>query len=333
MFLAPIFKALISILLLFQPVHSVPVQEKDYLYLGPEKILELPSLAEVPCKQGFWTTGTYPHKYISATAAVVPYGGADTLMICGLTWDLRGCYVWRQGGWELSDTLFNGSYAASSKLADGRWLVTGGKGRNGTEIDAILSSARAYSEVEGWRAFPSLPAPRNMHCQVTVGSAVYVIGGSDSWYGEPSTSVFILSEDQVWAQGESLSEDQVWAQGESLPSPVAGHSCSVVGSKIYVIGGYRLQEVTSSVYILDTSTPGGSWVSGPELPLPRSRSQAFVYDNTLYLLGGSSIETVTDVWKLSPEAKTWTVVPGSNVTDTRAIFPAPFIGNVSMHCY
>jgi len=321
MLLAPIFKALISILLLFQPGHSVPVQEKDYLYLGPEKILELPSLAEVPCKQGFWTTGTYPHKYISATAAVVRYDGADTLMICGLTWDLRGCYVWRQGGWELSDTLFNGSYAASSKLADGQWLVTGGKGRNGTEIDAILSSARAYSEVEGWRAFPSLPVPRNLHCQVTVGSAVYVIGGSDTWYGEPSTSVFILSEDQVWAQGESL------------PSPVAGHSCSVVGNKIYVIGYSKAHsEYTSSVYILDTSTPGGSWVSGPELPQLRSRSQAFVYDNTLYLLGGSSIDTETDVWKLPPDAETWTVVPGANVTDSRAIFPAPFIGNVAMHC-
>ena len=87
--------------------YLVPVQEKGYLYLGPGNVLELPSLTEVPCQQDC-PFGPGTHSYISGTAAVVSYGGADTLMICGLKSDLRGCYVWRQSGWELSDTLFNG---------------------------------------------------------------------------------------------------------------------------------------------------------------------------------------------------------------------------------
>ena len=99
------FITLTFILFLLQPLSSIPAQEKKYLYLGLEKILELPSLAEVPCQQDFPYD---PYIGISASAAVVPYGGADTLMVCGLTFLDLGCYVWRQSGWELSDTLFNG---------------------------------------------------------------------------------------------------------------------------------------------------------------------------------------------------------------------------------
>ena len=98
----------LAILLLLQSVSSSPVEDKGYLYLGPGHILELPSLLEVSCQQNC-PFGPGTHSYVSGTAAtVVPYGGAGTLMICGLKNDLRGCYVWKKSGWELSDTLFNG---------------------------------------------------------------------------------------------------------------------------------------------------------------------------------------------------------------------------------
>ena len=89
-----------TLLLLFALLHlvntgSVP-KDKNYLYLGPKKILELPSLAELPCQQP-------DDIFLNEAAAVVPYHGADTLMRCGLD----GCHVWRQSGWEQSDTKFN----------------------------------------------------------------------------------------------------------------------------------------------------------------------------------------------------------------------------------
>ena len=97
-----IFRVLVAILLLLQAVYT-----KEFLYLGSDKILELPSLAEVPYKQNC-PFGPGTHMYIHGTAAVVPYDGADTLMVCGLKFDLRGCYVWSKEGWELSDFLYNG---------------------------------------------------------------------------------------------------------------------------------------------------------------------------------------------------------------------------------
>ena len=97
-----IFRVLVAILLL----SSVPSHNKVFLYLGSDKILELPTLAEVPCKQNT-PFGPGSHLYIHGTAAVVPYGGVNTLMVCGLRFDLRGCYVWSKEGWEPSDFLYN----------------------------------------------------------------------------------------------------------------------------------------------------------------------------------------------------------------------------------
>ena len=95
-----IFRALLTISTFLQLVCSEPAQEKDYLYVGPDMILELPSLAKVPCEQN------YPgnENTLFSSAAVVPYGGADTLMLC----EKDECYVWRNSGWELSDTTFRG---------------------------------------------------------------------------------------------------------------------------------------------------------------------------------------------------------------------------------
>ena len=90
-------KVTIALLLLLQPAYSSPGEEEEYLYLGPNRIVELPSLAEVPCQQDFPLTNQ-----IWGIAAVVPYGGADSLMLCD---SMVHCYVWRNSGWELSDTL------------------------------------------------------------------------------------------------------------------------------------------------------------------------------------------------------------------------------------
>merc|ERR1719369_1245174 len=323
----PVFRVLVALLLLLKPASSGPVLEKEYLYLGANKILELPSLVIFFCEQncpfGPWTPSS---SYLSgAAAAVVPYGGVDTLMVCGLRNNLKGCYVWRKSGWELSDSLFKGNEVASSKLADGRWLVTGGYWRYSTDYGIALSTARMYSEVDGWVEISSLPATRYRHCQVTVGNAVYVIGGYETPWTPGSgssaqSSVFILSDAQEWVNGKSL------------PTPLSRHACAVIGTKIYVLGGQDEHSETSVVYVLDTGSPDHLWETGPELPVQLADAQTFVYDNTLYLLGGRDdhYDHQTDVYTLAYGAQSWSVVPGSNITDNRVTFPAPFITSDAM---
>ena len=150
--------------------------------------------------------------------------------------------------------------------------MSGGASKN----QGANNSTMAYSESHGWVTYPSLPVGKSMHCQVTVGSTVYVIAGNNCYYCRSSSNtVFSLSEKQ-----------KEWKKGKSLPVSTFDHACAVLGSKIYVMGGYGEEGYLSSVYILDTSKPGSSWQSGPQLPAGRGGALTFVYDNKIYLLAG-----------------------------------------------
>ena len=179
----------------------------------------------------------------------------------------------------------------------------------------LLDSTQAYSGSLGWVSYPSLPIAKTWHCQVTVGRAVYVIAGIDGNL-KSSNSVFSLSDKQ-----------KHWKQEKSLPVSTHDLACAVMGTKIYVMGGYGMEGQLSSVYILDTSIPGSSWQTGPQLPESRVGALAFVHDNKVYLLGGDSSDSVLT---LGPDAKSWTEV--GRVWASRQTFPAPLISRDSMHC-
>jgi len=304
-----ILKAVITISTFFQVVYLGPVQ--DYLYVGPDKILELPSLTEVPCEQN------YPNeKRLFSSAAVVPYGGADTLMLC----EVDNCYAWRNSGWELSDTTFRRTMSASSKLLNGRWLISGGMRLIEDGDNIVLNTTRSYDETHGWVNWPPLPVPKYWHCQVTVtvgsGSGTYVIGGRNN----------VREDSTVFSLG-----NYSWIQEESLPIPLFDQACAVMGTEIYVIGGHNNDDGhLSSVWVKDTNITGSSWKNGPHLPEGRTDAQAFVYDNKIYVLSGTP--DVTSVLTLSPNSQSWSVVPGADIVVARSIFPVPFINKDSVHC-
>jgi hypothetical protein len=62
-------------------------------------------------------------------------------------------------------------------------------------------------------------------------------------------------------------------------------AAAVVGTRIYVIGGYREDGGTvSTVEILDTAT--GRWERGPDLPVAVNHAMAAAAGGTVYLFGG-----------------------------------------------
>ena len=180
------------------------------------------------------------------------------------------------------------------------------------------NSTMAYSESHGWVTYPSLPVGKSMHCHVTVGSSVYVIAGNhcDSQRCDTSNTVFSLSDKQ-----------KEWKKEKNLPVSTYDHACAVMGSKIYVMGGYGEEDTLSSVYILDTSIRGSSWQSGPQLPEGRAGALAFVYDNIMYLLAGHKRSVLT----LGPDSKSWTEVARVDAYE-KYVSPVPILGKNSLHC-
>ena len=151
---------------------------------------------------------------------------------------------------------------------------------------------------------------------MTVGSTVYVIAGNNCYYCRSSSNtVFSLSEKQ-----------KEWKKEKSLPVSTFDHACAVMGSKIYVMGGYGEEDTLSSVYILDTSIRGSSWQSGPQLPEGRGGALAFVYDNIMYLLAGHKRSVLT----LGPDSKSWTEV--ARVDAYKYVSSVPILGKDSLYC-
>lgn len=74
---------------------------------------------------------------------------------------------------------------------------------------------------------------------------------------------------------------------ETVPGPRAAHSCNIIGSKIYVFGGWNGKAGLQNLCVLDVETLEWSQpaTSGTP-PSARNNHATFVYDGRLYVHGG-----------------------------------------------
>jgi len=272
---------------------------------------------------------------IGATGAVVTYNGTDTLMVCGGM--LAECSVWTRDGWLISEKVnsekLERTNAASSFLADGRWLVSGGlemycrRTKNcpfhSHRSDRTLYATNTYSDEDGWVDHVKLPTFLTQHCQVTVGSKTYVIGGL-RW--KRSDKIYMLS-DGKWTLLEHRLKDKK-----------ISHACVEWGGLIYIIGGDGDDYCKNcqSVEVFNPEDPGSEdEMDIPQLPYQMWNMQALVHQDVLYAFGGREIyyNAVSRVYKLVRGATQWDVVPGAwYQAKERQIFPAPVISSKAMHC-
>merc|ERR1719431_2222787 len=321
----------------------------SYLYFDHKTIFKLPSFEKLECQQDFPPPGI-----MFGSAAVVPYNGTDSLMVCGGERSEYGCYVWLQSGWKLTETEFYRYHLGSSVLADGRWLVSGGRDSR-PDHRHLTSSTRIYEDRIGWQDFFPFPETRSHHCQVTVGESVYSIGGL---YLEPVGGP--EPDQRIVSQVYVSNNNQNWTVLDfSLQESRALHSCAVLNGRIYVIGGvsqgrkneYGRADILqrSSVEIFDPSNPS-SWSFGPQFPVPSEWSHALVYENTIFVLVPIVVDPedkrrvfqTTRVFSLAEGEDEWRMVmdiPGlweglgpRGPSILRRFFPAPVVTSNTLHC-
>jgi len=300
---------------------TLQLQDADnttFLYLDGTKIIHLATWKVLACIQEI------PKEPYGSSAAMVSYKGKDTLLVCGGVGGRKGtCLAWLDNGWEKTNFEFMREFAASSMLSDGGWLVTGGwiPGRQ-------TDTAQLYAGGDQWVQYPSLPVNISHHCQVTVGTKVYTVGGTSDggWSSHPMDSVYVTDVSE---------KDRGWTRLPfRLAERRAKHSCAVLDGKIYVIGGYTMFDYFSSVEVFDTNYPA-AWTRGPDFPTPLSEPHAFVYRDTLYVIGGHGANYAhnTNVYKLARSGKEWTIVKDVHVDNpAHDVHPAPLIHQDALHC-
>jgi hypothetical protein len=159
----------------------------------------------------------------------------------------------------------------------------------------------------------SQPIPLCSHASVTLDAQMYVFGG----IGQGAQSWFRLAIFNI--------ETREWQQptvSGSVPPPLRGHSLSLVGSKIYLIGGINPSSVPSSdVFVLDIEKNEWSHVA-PTGPVPPHRwgHSATVVGDKIVMFGGSGKNILyDDVWIFDTATNTWSspVVSGSKPSKRR----------------
>jgi len=288
-----------------------PDMEDQFLYLSETRILRLPSFEEVPCNQDF------PENPLQwATAGIVT---DNNLLVCGGQ-GMSGCMMWTENGWQEKGTGFN-RYGAAASSVEGSLIITGGRhAQPGQPGGKLLTSTMIYTEDAGWEDFTPLPVATYIHCQVSVGDTVYIVGGqTTTWSG--ATYKLSMSTKQ-------------WVRQSSLNTPRNALACAEWDDGLLAVGGNGSGGKSS---IVEKYNPvSNKWSTFTPLPTTLDRMQALVWGNDLYVLGGlqgNNNEVSKKVYKLKHDEDTWNEleveIEAFKPNDNRPVFPAVTLSTIN----
>ena len=181
--------------------------------------------------------------------------------------------------------------------ADGRQYVVvaaGGDGETWGASDAIVAFALpSRTAAESWQPAPPMLHARSAHAVVSTGHAIYAIGGTGEG-GKPVPQV-------------ERFDGSRWSDETTLPGDGLNATAAVaVGSRIFVIGGFKTSTnvPTSDVLIYDTRSH--AWSNAPPMPAPRGGHAAVVVEDGIHVIGGgNSRETLADHLEYDLRTNVW----------------------------
>lgn len=113
-------------------------------------------------------------------------------------------------------------------------------------------------------------------------------------------------------------ENNTWTTLPSLPSPRSSLDAAVVDGRLYVVGGWNLQEGSAqeahwheTALVFDLSKEDGQWKEIARPPFVTRALAAAAHNHKLYVLGGmqKSNEITQDVHIYDPQTDTWSAGP------------------------
>jgi hypothetical protein len=196
-------------------------------------------------------------------------------------------YDLSSGQWSVAAAMSTARCMFGACILAGELYVTGGSS-NGPQ--GTLSNVEKYAPLSdtGISVAP-LPSIVYHHAAVTVGSAMYVLGGICG--GSTLASVFKFDSTQG-----------TWSHAEPMPEARQEHAACAIGSDIYVFGGRRNSGRKTSVFKYDTESK--IWSTLEPMPLPCSYHSFSVLDgDQVYIVGAGTngkgvlcFDTASGVW-------------------------------------
>jgi N-acetylneuraminic acid mutarotase len=157
--------------------------------------------------------------------------------------------------------------------------------RRATFTPAVGRFGTEHDQAGGARPMANLATARTNHASVSVGGALYVIGGIQSGTSE------LGSVERATFHADGALATFTTLVGAGLTTPRARHSAVVIGSSVYVIGGAHAGSTRGDVEraTLDASGALSAFtpVAGVTLTTPRAGHATALVGNFIYVIGGS----------------------------------------------
>ena len=106
-----------------------------------------------------------------------------------------------------------------------------------------------------------------------------------------------------------------WSDLPPLPEPRSSHDATLIGTTVYVVGGWQLaggEETVwhSTAWAMDLSIAEPRWIEMPKPPFQRRALAIVAHQGKLFAIGGMDRdnEPTKAVAIFDPKAKTWTEV-------------------------
>lgn len=162
----------------------------------------------------------------------------------------------------------------------------------------------------GWDALPEGPRLQGL-AMVAYDGALYRVGGfaARNEAGQPN---------DLWSTDSFARfniQDNSWEDLPALPEPRSSHDAALLGSKLYVVGGWTLHGGDASkwhetAYCMDLATDKPEWAALPAPPFQRRALSMAGARGKMYVIGGMEPKGITTaVAVYDPQTKTWSEGP------------------------
>ena len=231
-----------------------------------------------------WTTkADMPTKRLALSSAVVN----NKIYVIGGTKDFSRVlptveeYNPVQDTWTTKADMPTARYFFSTSVVDGKIYVIGGAVLVGGVVE-VISTVEEYDPVKDvWTKKASMPTAR--WCSTAaVNGKIYAIGG---WRRERGIDK-ALKMVEIYDPAANT-----WTKGADVPTARWSHSTSVVGGRIYAIGGTILNPLQESVTVkkVEIYNPAtGRWTKERDMPMPRGWLSTSAVSGKIYAIGGAA---------------------------------------------
>ena len=212
-------------------------------------------------------------------------------------------YDMTEGTWTRGADL-PGTQTHAGVASDGRLIYHlagqfGPNEGNGATADVW----KYYPKADRWKPFVSLPEGRYGGTAQVIDTTLYYTGG------DPASNR-VIPTDELFAL-DLTARDPQWVEMRSMPHAGDHLSSTVVGGKLYVVGGEhghgRAYVQHPDLQIYDPAT--NRWTYGAPLPTPTSHMEGgvFAYQGKVWAIGGQrdAQRTVNELRSYDPVKNIW----------------------------